>query len=187
MLFRSEHPLRLPRQVGHIHHAHAMGSQQALGQRLVRAAGQQAPVGSALLGGVVQLGNVVLAREEEVAHFFIGHGRVVGHGALAAPVDGAWRMLTGDELGWLLADDALSKPEVRALRGKAVLVGANYPGMNDVHFTPYASGLLGRSGTFMAGAEIQANLLSSLLADRFIRIDRCWQIANAGDPAEVEI
>ena len=63
-----------------------MGGQQALGQRLVRTAGLQAPVGSAPLRGVVQLGNVVLAREEEVAHFFIGHGRVVGRGALAAPV-----------------------------------------------------------------------------------------------------
>ena len=84
--FRLEHALRLPRQVGHIHHPHAMGGQQALGQRLVRTAGQQAPVGSALLRSVVQLGNVVLARKEEVAHFFIGHRRVVGHGALAAPV-----------------------------------------------------------------------------------------------------
>ena len=29
--------------------------------------------------------------------------------ALAAPFDGGWRMLTGDELGWLLADDALRR------------------------------------------------------------------------------
>ncbi|MNV14405.1 hypothetical protein D3C71_1050900 [compost metagenome] len=81
-----EHALRLARQVGHIHHAHPVGHEQALGQRLIGPAGQQAPVGGTSLGRVVQLGNVVLARKEEVAYFFIGHGWVRGQHALAAAV-----------------------------------------------------------------------------------------------------
>jgi class 3 adenylate cyclase len=66
----------------------------------------------------------------------------------------------------LLAPGPLSASASSLLRGKAVIVGANYPGMNDVHFTPYASGLLGRTGQLMAGAEVQANIAETLLAGR---------------------
>ena len=104
-------------------------------------------------------------------------------GAKDLPEDDARRLITyagppgtvpSVSLRTLLADDALSRPEVRALRGKAVLVGANYPGMNDVHFTPYASGLLGRSGSFMAGAEIQASIAESLLSGRHTEPVPAW-------------
>jgi len=66
----------------------------------------------------------------------------------------------------LLAPEALKDPAVQALRGKAVIIGGDYLGMNDVHSTPYSSGLLGRAGPLMTGPEIQANILETLLSGR---------------------
>ena len=66
----------------------------------------------------------------------------------------------------LLAEGGARAPAVQALRGKAVIVGADFAGMNDVHFTPYAGGAFGRSGRLMAGAEVHANIVESLLAGR---------------------
>lgn len=58
------------------------------------------------------------------------------------------------------------------LRDRLLIVGAAAEGLGDMH--PIPSGL----GTRMPGAEIQANLLSSLLADRFIRFTpHSWEIA----------
>ena len=54
--------------------------------------------------------------------------------------------------------------ELRSLKGKVVIIGANFPGMGDLHFTPYATGFgLGR-GRLMAGAELQANVVETLLS-----------------------
>jgi hypothetical protein len=36
----------------------------------------------------------------------------------------------------LLAKDAGNDPAVQALRGKAVIIGGEFRGMNDIHFTP---------------------------------------------------
>jgi class 3 adenylate cyclase/CHASE2 domain-containing sensor protein len=69
-------------------------------------------------------------------------------------------------LGELLAPGPLPARAVQVLRGKAVIIGANYPGMNDVHFTPYASAIFGRTGRFMAGAEVQASIVETLLSGR---------------------
>lgn len=49
-----------------------------------------------------------LARATD-ADVAIAHDPDADRCALAAPFDGTWRMLTGDELGWLLADDALRR------------------------------------------------------------------------------
>lgn len=73
----------------------------------------------------------------------------------------------------LLAADALADPEVQALRGKAVIVGASYGGMNDAHITPYGRGLF--DSPLMLGAEIQAQTVDALLNGRYLD-----EIAGAG-------
>ena len=67
----------------------------------------------------------------------------------------------------LLADDAATLPEVQALKGKVVVIGAGYAGMNDVHPTPYSSSVLG-ANALMAGPEIQANIIETLLSGHLI-------------------
>lgn len=67
----------------------------------------------------------------------------------------------------LLQPDALSNPEIKALAGKVVVIGAGYAGMNDVHPTPYSTSLAG-ANRLMSGPEIQAAIIETLLAGRFI-------------------
>ncbi len=64
----------------------------------------------------------------------------------------------------LLAPDALNNPAVIALRGKTVLIGATAAGLNDEHFTPYATRLFSGRGNLMSGVEVHANVLESLLS-----------------------
>lgn len=72
-------------------------------------------------------------------------------------------------LGQLLADTALSDPAVRALKGKAVLIGATAAGLNDEHFSPYATRLFSGRGSLMSGVELHANVLESLLSGERLR------------------
>ena len=64
----------------------------------------------------------------------------------------------------LLSDDALNDPAVTALQGKTVLIGATAAGLNDEHFTPYATRLFSGRGVLMSGVELHANVLESLLS-----------------------
>lgn len=67
----------------------------------------------------------------------------------------------------LLRADALTLPAVQALKGKVVIIGGDYQGMNDVHVTPYTARFLHTTGArWMAGVEIQANATETLLAGR---------------------
>lgn len=69
----------------------------------------------------------------------------------------------------LLRPDAAQLPEVQALRGKIVIIGATYLGMTaDAHFTPYSRSLFGGAGRLMAGPEIQANIVETLIGNRRI-------------------
>ncbi len=69
----------------------------------------------------------------------------------------------------LLEKNALADPAIQALRGKVVIIGGDYLGMNDIHPSPYSSSLAGRVGTRvsgMPGPEIQANIVETLLSGR---------------------
>ncbi len=81
--------------------------------------------------------------------------------AFAGP-PGTFRPLSFESL---LRPDATSLPEVKALAGKVVVIGAGYAGVNDVHPVPYTSSVLG-AGKLMPGPEIQANIIETLLSER---------------------
>jgi adenylate cyclase len=66
----------------------------------------------------------------------------------------------------LLDENAAQDPAVQALRGKVVIVGGDFIGMNDVHDTPYSGSLSGAGGTLMTGPEIQANIAETLLSGK---------------------
>jgi len=74
----------------------------------------------------------------------------------------------------VLAEGAENDPVVQALRGKVVIIGADFQGMNDVHTTPYSGKLMGRPGDLMAGAEIQANIIETLLSGRATQPIPVW-------------
>ena len=71
----------------------------------------------------------------------------------------------------LLQDNALDNPVVKALKGRVVVIGANNAGTSDRHFTPYSRGVRADQ---MAGAEIHANIVETLLSGRFPRLLPAW-------------
>ena len=84
----------------------------------------------------------------------------------------------------LLEKDALNDPAIKALRGKIVIIGADYLGVNDVHATPYGSSLIGSStigssiigsslakrennaSAGMAGLELHSNIVETLMSGK---------------------
>ena len=74
----------------------------------------------------------------------------------------------------LLAPEALSRPEIQALHGRVVIIGAEYAGMNDVHATPYSGGFFGRGRGDMSGVEVHANIVEALLRERAVRPLPLW-------------
>lgn len=64
----------------------------------------------------------------------------------------------------LLQPDALSKPEVQALKGRVVVIAANNAGTSDRHFTPYSRGV---DSDQMAGGEIHANIIETIMSGRY--------------------
>lgn len=69
----------------------------------------------------------------------------------------------------LLADGPLPEPVAAALRGKVVILGATAAGLNDEHFTPYATRFFSGRGALMTGVEVHANIVESLLSGERLR------------------
>jgi adenylate cyclase len=66
----------------------------------------------------------------------------------------------------LLTDDATVNPQVRALKGRVVIVAATDSGSTDRQFTPYSRG----AGVEpMSGGEIHANIVETILSGRLPR------------------
>jgi adenylate cyclase len=71
----------------------------------------------------------------------------------------------------LLKPDALERPEVKALAGKVAIIAANNAGTSDRHFTPYSRGAYADQ---MAGGEIHANIVETILGGRYPRTLPLW-------------
>ena len=77
-------------------------------------------------------------------------------------------------LSKVLADGAANDPAVRALRDKVVIIGGDFRGMNDIHSTPYSGRLIANGSGLMAGAEIQANIVETLLSGKATEPAPAW-------------
>ncbi len=78
----------------------------------------------------------------------------------------------------LLQPDALKQPQVQALRGKVAIIAADNAGTSDRHFTPYSRGA---HADQMAGGEIHANIVETILSGRYPRPLAGWlQMAYVG-------
>jgi adenylate cyclase len=69
--------------------------------------------------------------------------------------------------GRLLKPLAEKDPEVQRLRDKVIVIGSKHVGMQDIHLVPYARGFWKMEGRMMSGAELNANIIETLLSGRF--------------------
>jgi adenylate cyclase len=72
----------------------------------------------------------------------------------------------------LLEPGALEDPAVKALRGKVAIIAANNAGTSDRHFTPYSRG---ENADQMAGGEIHANIVETILSGHYPHVLARWQ------------
>jgi adenylate cyclase len=71
----------------------------------------------------------------------------------------------------LLQPDAASDPKVIDLKDKVVIIAANNAGSSDRHFTPYSRGARADQ---MAGGEIHANIVETILSGRYPKHLPIW-------------
>ncbi|MBL8382581.1 MAG: adenylate/guanylate cyclase domain-containing protein [Burkholderiales bacterium] len=80
----------------------------------------------------------------------------------------------------LLEPGAAALPEVRALKGRVVIITAHdSSSLQDTHLTPYSRGLVGFARTQMTGGEVHANIVETLLSGRYPRAPHAGAVAAA--------
>lgn len=106
-------------------------------------------------------------QDPAAAHWKLG-GRTIAHSDVPISISyaGPPRTMPHLSMGRLLQPNALQDPAVQALKGKVVIIGGEFNGMNDLHTTPYTTGLFGNSGNIMTGLEVQANIVETLLTGK---------------------
>jgi len=74
----------------------------------------------------------------------------------------------------LLKPDALDDPEVKQLKGRAVIIAPNNIGTSDRHFSPYSRVFPYASTEPMIGGEIHANVIETILSGIYPRSLNLW-------------
>ncbi|MFT5433709.1 MAG: adenylate cyclase, partial [Myxococcota bacterium] len=120
------------------------------------------------------IGAMVATRLRELdptAEQWVFGEETIENGPTAAPIHWSGPPGTFPKLSFerLLKPAAASDPAVIALAGKVVILGSDHFGLHDFHLTPYASSVVRGAKQFMSGAEIQANIIETLLSGRIPR------------------
>jgi CHASE2 domain-containing sensor protein len=74
----------------------------------------------------------------------------------------------------LLDPRARADPEIRNLKDKVVIIGADNMANQDMHLTPYAQRVLSMGGRLMSGPETHANIVETILTGNFPRLLPNW-------------
>ncbi|MBK9595636.1 MAG: CHASE2 domain-containing protein [Rhodocyclales bacterium] len=137
----------------------------------VRAAGVAPPARDVPVLGFPSLLAVRAAGLDVHAQQWALGGRKVSRGDTATPIPylGPPGTFPRISLKQLLADEPLPEAVAASLRGKAVILGATAAGLNDEHFTPYATRFFSGRGALMTGVEVHANIAESLLSGERLR------------------
>ncbi|MBZ0142301.1 MAG: adenylate/guanylate cyclase domain-containing protein [Rhodocyclaceae bacterium] len=103
-------------------------------------------------------------------------GRKVSRGGTATPIPylGPPGTFPRISLKELLGEGPLPGATSEMLRGNAVILGATAAGLNDEHFTPYATRFFSGRGGLMTGVEVHANIAEALLSGERLRPLSPW-------------
>lgn len=98
-------------------------------------------------------------------------GQKVSRGGTAQPIPylGPPGTFPRISLKALLGEGALPAALAGQLHGRAVIIGATAAGLNDEHFTPYATRFFSGRGSLMTGPELHANVAEALLSGERLR------------------